>query len=221
MVHAATCCCASTSWHFGSSGAVQLGFHSKPHLAFSSAVSSVYWAASCFAFFFSSQRQQIKRPPHTVNSTYWYSLHRKEVTIFLMSYTGNKSSVSSNQSWLSRVHWCFNPTAPASHRNRVRAWRPLVCSWRIRSGCDFVTHAVVLIRINTAFSTQPACSASQMKLYFPKGNPHLFGLIFSTVCLFGYILRPLKNAASKWFQWNMSVCQIKTFSVNVGVTWGN
>lgn len=35
---AATHCCASASWHLGSSRAVQLGFHSKPHLAFSSAV---------------------------------------------------------------------------------------------------------------------------------------------------------------------------------------
>lgn len=88
------------------------------------------------------------------------------------------------------------------------------------SGCNFLVYSL-LVEINTAFSRQPACTASQMKLYFPEGNLHLFGLIFSIVCLLGYILRPLKNAASEWSQRNTSVCQIKTSSVSAGVTRGN
>lgn len=92
------------------------------------------------------------------------------------------------------------------------------CMW---SGCDFIARVATLIKVNIAFSMQSACIASQMKLYFPMGNLHLFGLIFSMVCLSGYILKPLTNTASKWFQLNMSVCPIKTFSVNTGVTWGN
>lgn len=79
----------------------------------------------------------------------------------------------------------------------------------------------MLIRVNTAFSMQSACSTSQMKLYFPMGNLHLFGLIFSMVCLLGYILNPLTNSASQWFLYNMSICPIKTSSVNTGATRGN
>lgn len=92
------------------------------------------------------------------------------------------------------------------------------CMW---SGCDFPAHVAMLIKVNTEFFMQSACTASQMKLYFPTGNLHLFGLIFSMVCLSGYILKPLMNTASKWFQLNMSVCPIKTFSINTSVTWGN
>lgn len=91
-----------------------------------------------FLFFSSPRRQQIKRSPHTINSTYWYSFHRKEVNKFLMSYAGNKSSVSSNQSWVSRVHSCFNPSTPASsRRSRVWAQRPPRAAdlvWHVGSG---------------------------------------------------------------------------------------
>lgn len=164
-----------------------LCFHSKSHLAF------IFFSVfQYFAFLpLPPAPKGNKSKGHLILLTPLTDiLHRKEINTFLMSYSDDKSCVSSHQSWVWRVQ---GAVVPDSHS----------CS-RLFQGtapeCDFVAHTLVLIRINRVFSRQPACSTSQMNLYSPKGNLHLFGLIFSIVCLLGYILRPLKNAASKWFQ---------------------
>lgn len=108
-----------------SSGAVQPGFRSKPHSAFSLAVFSVYWAASRFTFLLKGNKSKghlvLLIPLPDI-------LPKKEINAFLRIlswiYSGNKSSISSLQSWVSSVHWCCNPSAPASQGNRVRSQGP-------------------------------------------------------------------------------------------------
>lgn len=125
MGHAATHRRACASWRISSPGAVQLGFCSKPHSAFSLAVFSVFWAASRFTFLLKGNKSKghlvLLIPLPDI-------LPKKEINTFLRIlswiYLGNKSSVSSLQSWVSSVHWCCNPTAPASQGNRVRSQGP-------------------------------------------------------------------------------------------------
>lgn len=94
----------------------------------------------CLPFFFFPPLEGNKSKGHLILliPLTRYSFHRKEVNKFLMSYAGNKSSVSSNQSWVSRVHSCFNPSTPASsRRSRVWAQRPPRAAelvWHVGSG---------------------------------------------------------------------------------------
>lgn len=160
-----------------------LCFHSKSHLPFIS--------FSVFQYFVF-----LPLPPTPKGSkskghlilliTFTDNLHRKEINTFLRSYSDNKSCVSFPSELGMKGSGCCTPSAPAPAVSGYRAW-------------VFILISTSVWATKRVFSRQPACSASQINLYSPKGNLHLFGLFFSIVCLLGHILRSLKNQLQSGF----------------------